>query len=471
MSDQLSPAREYAAPSSSPVKRRNMLRLSAFTAFGAGTSIWSAATAGSAEAAAAPVELATEASSYVPINAQDAALAPVPARVTTTLIQGTQQGHKWTAGTSVGGTTNLNDTTEFLVGAQSVGRSSDGAGGMSRLQVVGGTPISFADKHVSIMLRLEKLANIKWLTIYASSGSLSQVHFKWDLKPPTGVGWCLGDGRWTTLTLNFSDAVKVGTPNIEAITDWQVMAVDDGTGVAVKVNVGKVDSVPRTNRWPNGVWTLSMDDSFASQMPIVRYASQYGIRGTIYNIAELIDREGFLTTGQLRIAQDDLGWEIGGHAMTLAAHESTFTALSPQQLESELSALKMWLRTRGFMAANHIAYPKGIFNGHVLDAVKKHFPGSARGTFSGTTETTPPPERHILRARALGQSMSLDRAKADIDRAYLSKAWIHHYGHQFNVAASSIAWSNSDAKALIDYAVSKGIGIATVGEVLSAQYA
>ncbi|WP_142132868.1 polysaccharide deacetylase family protein [Arthrobacter sp. SLBN-83] len=213
-----------------------------------------------------------------------------------------------------------------------------------------------------------------------------------------------------------------------------------------------------------------MDDSFASQMGIIRYASQYGIRGTIYNIAEMVDRDGCLSTAQLRTAQDDLGWEVAGHAMTLAAHDSTFAALTPVQLDSELSALKLWLRTRGFIAANHLAYPKGIFNGPVLDAVKKHFPGSARGTFSNTTETAPPPDRHILRARALGQSRTLEQAKADIDRAYSSKAWIHNYGHQFNATAGNIAWSIADTRALIDYAVTKGIGIATVGEVLSGQY-
>lgn len=448
-------------------ERRSLLRFGALAAVGTGTSLLG--TTASADAATAAEALAS-ATSYVPLNAQDAALPPVPARVRTKLIQGTQPGHPWTDGNSQGGVTTPNDTSQFLVGTQSACRTSNGAAGMSRLQVVGGAPVDFSDKHVSLMLRLENLAKIKWLTVYASSGNLSNVHYKWDLKPPMGVGWFLAEGRWATITLNFADAVKVGSPNLAAITDWQVMAVDDNTGFSVRLNIGKVDSVPRTERWPNGVWTLSMDDSFATQMGIVRYASQYGIRGTLYTIAELVDKEGFLSTEQLRTAQDDLGWEIGGHAMTLAAHDSTFTALTPVQLDAELSALKMWLRTRGFTAANHLAYPKGVFDGAVLDAVKKHFPGSARGTFAGTTETAPPPERHILRARALGQGLSLERAKADIDRAYVSKGWLHNYGHQFNATASSIAWSTSDTRALIDYAVNKGIEIATVGEVLSAQY-
>lgn len=469
MFDQASASGKDGLARPMPLERRNVLRFGALTAIGTGTTLWGTTLAASAQAAK-PTEVLPSTTQFVPLNALDAALPPVPARVRTQLIQGTQSGHNWTDGNSQGGVTMTNDTTQFLVGTQSVGRKSNGAAGMSRLQVVGGTPVDFSDKHVGLMLRLENLTKIKWLTVYAASGNLSNVHFKWDLKPPTGVGWFLPEGRWATITLNFADAVKVGSPNLAAITDWQVMAVDDNTGFSVRLNIGKIDSIPRTDRWPNGVWTLSLDDSFATQMGILRYASQYGIRGTLYTIAELIDRDGFLSTEQLRTAQDDLGWEIGGHALTLAAHDSTLTALTPVQLDEELSGLKLWLRTRGFTAANHLAYPKGIFNGAVLDAVKKYFPGSARGTFAGTTETAPPPERHILRARALGASLSLERAKSDIDRAYASKSWLHNYGHQFNATASSIAWSASDTRALIDYAVAKGIGIATVGEVLSAQY-
>lgn len=404
------------------------------------------------------------------MNAQDAALAPVPARVRTTLVQGTQPGHLWVDGASLGGTTKLHDMNEFMVGSQSARRESNGAAGMSRLQVVGGAPIDFSDKHVSLLLRIEGLSHIKWLTVYAASGDLSHVHFKWDLKPAAGVGWFLADGRWATLSLNFADAVKVGMPNIAAITDWRVMAVDDNTGHSVVLNVGKVDSIPRASRWPNGVWTLSLDDSYASQMGIIRYASQYGIRGTLYTIAELIDRGVYLSTSQLRSAQDDLGWEIGAHAMTVAAHNNTFCSLSPDELEIELTTLKMWLRVRGFTAANHIAYPKGIFDGPVLDCVKRHFPGSARGTFSAVTDTAPPPERHMMRARALGSSRSLEQAKSDIDSAFSSKGWIHNYGHRFDAAASETGWAISDARALIDYAVGKGIAIATVGEVLSSHY-
>lgn len=449
-----------------PLVRRSILRFGALAAMGTGITLGGQIPATKADAA---VEVLTP-EAYVPLSAQDAALAPVPARVRSTLVQGTQAGHSWTDGNSQGGVTISNDTNEYLVGTQSIRRESNGTAGMSRLQVVGGTPTDFTDKHASLMLRVENLDKIKWLTVYAASGNLSNVHFKWDLKPPPGIGWFLADSRWTTITLNFSDAIKIGAPNLASITDWQVMAVDDNTGGSVKLNIAKVDWVPRTNRWPNGVWTLSMDDSFASQMPIVRYASQYGIRGTLYTIAELVDKQSFLTVTELRTAQDDLGWEVAGHSMTLSAHDATFSALTPAQLDNELSSLKMWLRTRGFVAANHLAYPKGIFNGAVLDAVKKHFPGSARGTFSSTTETAPPPERHILRARSLGQGRSLAQAKSDIDSAYESKGWLHNYGHQFNPTASSIAWATSDMKLLIDYAVAKGIGIATVGEVLSAQY-
>jgi hypothetical protein len=405
---------------------------------------------------------------FLPSTIGEAQIPSAFPRLQSKLILGAQPGHSWVDTGSVGGSTALNDTVNFLYGSQSVSRTSNGAGGASRLQRLAGPANDFTDRHLSISMELENLPKVGLLTVYAASGDLSNHHFKWDLKPPVGIGWFLAEGRWATLTLNFAEAVKVGNPNQAAITDFRITATDDNTGQPVTLRIGKVDSIPRGTRWPNGVFTLSMDDSFASQMEIVRYAANFGIRCTLYTIAELVGQPGYLTETELRIAQDDLGAEIGAHALTVNAHNNRLTSLSPTALDEELSGLSLWLRKRHFLGANHFCYPAGIFDGPVLDAVKRYFPGSARGTFSQAQEIAPPVERHLMRAKSLGASTSLAQAKASVDLAYVSRGWSHLYGHIFGATAGPITWTVADAKALIDYVVGKGIDTATVGEVLSA---
>ncbi|MHA0288252.1 polysaccharide deacetylase family protein [Mycobacterium sp. C3-094] len=381
------------------------------------------------------------------------------------VVEGAQQGHGWVDTGSVGGLTTLNDTSRAIIGDQSVSRISNGAGGQSRLRRTGGTSRNFTGKLPRFLLYIAAGAHINTFAIYIGSAGLAN-YWRWDLKPDLQELFI--DGRTLVLTLNFADAAAiVGSPNRSAITDYQVIMTDDSGG-AVDWSLLRVDAVPDSSLpFPNGVLSISMDDSFGSQFNAYRYMARYDFRPTLYTIADALDASGYLTTAQLRQAQDLYGCEIGAHALTTAAHNAFYPALSPEALNVELSGLKNWMVKNGFAAANHFCYPGGKMTAAVLDAVKRYFPGgSARSTYSqGGIESLPPSESYRMRAASLSSGRSLALAKARIDNAISGKGWAHLYGHRFD-GAGSIGWDFSDFQQLIDYAASSGIEVLPVGEVL-----
>lgn len=399
---------------------------------------------------------------------------PTPTMVTTF-----QTGHGFT-GDGTGGTSNMNDTTQYVNGSQSASRVSNGAGGNAQITKTGITPtIDTTGKFWRLRVMFPDVTHLKTVAFLAGDTAFAN-YWRWD---PVNVSTPPGDSEatffspseWVTLTLNWHNAtVGAGSPSRSNVTALRMTVTDDNTGNPVTFYWNELSLVPDPTPYPNGVVCFNFDDGYVSQWAEGRrQLSKYGYRGTCFIIGEGVDdvAGNFMTTTQLRRLQDELGWEIGSHAHTFAAHNNRLTSLSPGALDTELRAHRDYMTAQGFHARDLFAHPGGIYNPATLAAVRKYY-GCARGTTVRIKETAPPGDQWRMRTRQLGSGILLAAVQAEVDAAYTNKSLYILTAHKFAAtAADTITWDIASWNTLVDYVATKGIAVRTLGEVLRASYA
>lgn len=366
---------------------------------------------------------------------------------------------QWGPGTSVGGSTELASALA-LTSKVAPKRVSNGASGTSRLEATLSPAIDASDSHVLITLNLTGRANLKTFSVYAGDAALGN-HYRWDLLFSVDALTTLGtEGGWVTFSLDPEKASAVqGTPDRASLAKVRVTLADNGTGTVTHA-IDRISLSPRAQR---GTYLLSLDDGFASQWDVVKYAAKYGVRGTLYVIADLVGKSGYLSLAQLKAAQGEYGWEVAAHAFTVNAHNNRLTSLTAAELDIELRSLKQWLVSNGFNGSDNFCYPAGIYDAATVAVVQRYF-SSARTTYKMTNSPAYPTDPHLRPAQSLNAAITLAEAKSHIDSIGLSRAVLEHYGHDFGDNASAIKWKYADMFALIEYAAASGVRTIPSGE-------
>lgn len=370
-------------------------------------------------------------------------------------------GHGYTA--NAGGSHNLNDTSDYALGSQSVLITTDGAGTAKTVKKVAQTAVDATGKHAKVWIKVPDQTNVSALQLYLGDSNL--VNFwRWEMKNSAGQPW-MHNNQWTVWTLPFGLASVTGTPNRAAITDVQLRLVDNATA-PVSARFGGVALVGGSAAFPSGVLSFTFDDAYATAYTQGRaYLDRYGFAGTAYVIQDYIGQPGRLTLPQLHAMEDLSGWEVAGHATTGAVHNARITSLTDAQLRAEFAAIRGWLSSNGF-AGDHYAYPGGE---HLPGqaAIAEEFFTAARSVYP-RPETHPPAHRGKLRSQGyVTSATTVASLTAAIDQAAADGSWLVVSNHDL---VSSIGSSSdqliADFQAVVDYAATKGIPVRTVGDVL-----
>jgi len=387
---------------------------------------------------------------------------------TTTMISALQSGHGWTADGT--GTSNLNDTSDYVLGSQAASGTSDGGGSNYQRLSKYGLAVDMTGKQFKLWVK-EGTGSIKDILVYARSGASWTHFYMWSIRTTASTAPYLRDG-WRLVTLNFGDAAVTGTPDRAAIEGVRVAWRDNGGASTATVHVNGLASFAEpATAFPNGVVSLTFDDGYSSIFTEARKKMDtYGFPGTHYTIRDLIGTSGYMTTAQLAQLQDLHGWEIGSHADTNAAHTDRFTGLTTAELEVELRDLKAWMTGEGFRAADQLAYPGGEFNEAVTQAMTAYYASGRTTSGKGLTlETVPPADPYRLRAFNVIDTDTTGTIQALVDKAYTNKQWLILVFHKIlTTSATSIEYSIANFGTVVDYLNTKGIPVRTVGEVLRA---
>jgi hypothetical protein len=397
-------------------------------------------------------------------------------RQDTTVVTNFESGHGWTVQSAGGGTSNLNDTTDFAFGTQSVRLTTAGAGASVIVEKQGITSIpvgrmyrlwiKVAAPDTLNRIRILLSDSTAFTNYYTLESFFSSVGIPEVQRP-------FKAGEWVPIALPWSVAVATGTPVRASLTNIRVLINDRGGSVPATVRLGRLETMPDpVPLFPNGVVSMTYDDTFASAYTVVRpHLDKYGYAGVLFPIVERFDQAGYLTTAQCDALAFTSGWEIGAHATTYAKHVQSVTGMTSAERTAEFTSLRAWQQGRGYTAST-FAYPNGTVDAATeLDLRKFYGTGRlALGRFSasGADEQQNP----SMPTRIYGQNpggLTLAQMKAEVDRAVANKTWLIFVFHDVlttKVGANDVA--TADHLALVDYIATTGIAVRTMDQVRNA---
>ncbi|MEU6181157.1 polysaccharide deacetylase family protein [Streptomyces coeruleorubidus] len=403
-----------------------------------------------------------------------------------------QTGHGWAVGGSGTASSNANDGTEFVRGAQSVRVTTAANGVQSQVRKLAGTTVDMTGKVIRIVLKVDDVAHLDRFEFLVGTSSLAN-YYRWTVHThsTTNANY-VQSGEWVTIHLNWADVTAAGgsysisasgVPNVRSgFTDMQFNCYDDAAG-AVTYRLQAIELVPDTSEtFPNGVVSITFDDSYSSVYSLAKpKMDALGFQGTMFNIAEAIGSgPSYLTVPQMRIMQDYSGWEQGGHAYGTAAHAARYTTLTEQAVDDDFRKLRSWMVANSF-TSEHFAYPGGQFgkttDGVPVDQIAARYFTTARSIVSETVESFAPAMPHRLKAvtgindaSGIGgvTVASLTAAGGKLDRCLNNGDWLILCLHKIvaGTPADSTEIGQAGFNTLMDAIASRGIPVVTVSEAM-----
>ncbi|MFD6420232.1 polysaccharide deacetylase family protein [Streptomyces sp. NPDC060194] len=323
-----------------------------------------------------------------------------------------QAGHGWTAGGAGTASAAENDTEVFTRGTQAVRVSTNGSGKQSYIRRAGLPAMNLKGKMIRLIFRVDDDVDLAKMVFYAGTSSLAN-HFSWTfhVHSKTSANYVQA-GEWVTVHLQWADVTGAagtfsigadGVPSVkDGITDFSFAVYDDAKG-PVTYHLQAVELVPdTTDVFPNGVVSITFDDSHFSVHDLARPAMDaYGFPATLYNIAEPIGKSGFVTIEEMRSLQNSSGWEMAGHSYLTSAHTTGYAKMTAQAVDDDFRHLREWLVSNGF-TSEHFAYPHGSFqkttDGIPVDLIAARHFTTARSIISETIESFAPAMPYRLKS-------------------------------------------------------------------------
>lgn len=398
-------------------------------------------------------------------------LRPYPS----TIITEFQTSHGYTGNGT--GTFTLNDTADFIKGTQAVKIVTNAAGGTSNLSKLAGTAVDATKKFVRFTFKIDDITHLNRISLFLGSSSLAN-NYKWFIITKNATTNFVQSGEYMSITVGFHDAIVTGSPLKTNLTDVRVQVTDDAGG-AVTVHVQSIELIPDASPvFPNGVVSIVFDDSYESPYTYARpELDKFGYTATLFTIMDYIGTSTRLTLTQLQQLQDQSGWEISGHAFTDANHVLTETAMSEDDLDSDLRNMRDWLSYNGFKGMG-LAYPQGKFTPTTIGHVKKYFNYGRTILYSDSKETFPAGDPHRLRAITAISSLdtagdpalptNITKVGGQLDLCKANTSWLILVFHDIvtSTPGTTSQCLQSDFVAIVDAINTKGIPCMSIADVL-----
>jgi peptidoglycan/xylan/chitin deacetylase (PgdA/CDA1 family) len=394
-------------------------------------------------------------------------LAPSTAQVSNRelILSNFQSDHGFVLQSGTG--TQLEDTTSFAIGNQSLKLVTTGDGSPVFTRKSDIVPaLNFTDKLLKVWIKVNGTDSVSELRVTVTSDDFRTYTDYWIAGDAGAQAGFLGENRWNVLSLSKSHSTAVGPSDISRVDKIQIRVVDDGSGRPVTVWVNSLSLVARNDR---PVVTFTFDDGFETDYAVARpVLDMYHFPATSYVIPSMVGGPDRLNLTQLRDLQDLNGWDIASHSFS----HSNLTSIPSSEIENELLLSQQFLVNNGFQnAAAHFAYPYGEFdNGDLKGQVQKYY-RTAR-TAEGELETLPPSDPYRLRAMVVTNSTTPSDVSERIQSAIANGDWLILVFHRIveSDADEEFKYPASDFRIIVDYVASRGVDVMTVSQVYDNKY-
>jgi peptidoglycan/xylan/chitin deacetylase (PgdA/CDA1 family) len=384
-----------------------------------------------------------------------------------------------------GGAVTMHDTTDRAIGSGSAKVVTPGVPGVAcGFGVFSGPTLpDLTGKEIVLWLKITGIANTPDFSFWVGNSGLGNA-YRWSIAD-SGTDTWLRDGDWWRVTLPFGSATISGTtPPLDTLNSWELAIYDNG--IPITLQFGGFGYVPRQSKWPNGVVTIRFDDLFASQFTTAApYMARYGFGATSYVIAETLYNNaafggGYATLAQAHTLEDLFGWEHASHADKAAVHNQTvgqggtgtvgYTAYPEAAQLDDMHAVQEYLRTQGFRAPGHFAWPQGAWDATSRACARRVF-SSAMTTKNANHESVPPADPYRVRCYSPPNTVTGAELTAEVAKAVAGKEWLTILFH--NIVASpggSVDTSTESFTTLIDYLAAQDIPVRLVSEVMAQRF-
>lgn len=376
-----------------------------------------------------------------------------------------QTGHGWTgSGAGDGVVWNLNDTSDYAVGSQCISGVTSGAGTSRYIRKTGLT-YDLADNDLLIWIKCDDFTHLQEIGLTIASGTFTNIRTVPIFDSSTSDGtvgvstWRAGE--WSPVRIPATRTVATsGSLTLSSCTEMQIEVDDDGTGNPVTVKFGGVFLVPHPTKFPNGVVTVSFDDSNLAEYTIARpILARRGFAATSYVIPSRCDGVIGPTAAQYRILQNGYGWDIQAHG------DTNYTTLTAAELVSSIVETKSWIRENGLGAADHVAYPNGGQDADTDEVVGRFF-ATGRTVITQLFDSMRPGNPLRMRAVLVQSSVSTATVQAYIDACYDRPCWLHLVFHNLVASGATGAdYTTANFTTVIDYLHTKGIPVLPFADV------
>jgi peptidoglycan/xylan/chitin deacetylase (PgdA/CDA1 family) len=378
----------------------------------------------------------------------------------------------WTAGPATNATFNLNDTSETMLGSNSVTMTTDGTGAATLSYVsVDVSKFSLVGRGLVIWLKVTNIDSINNLSIKVATSNAFTAAYAASLPVANGSGKSpLKNGELFPVYLSSANFyVNNGSPTLDNLTSIRISMGDKAGPPAPSVTIAGVASYEdKPRKFPRGVISICFDDTLVSHATIAApKLANYGFPATEYTVYDTVGSGAqYLTLDQLRRLKEANGWEIAAHASTVAAHVD-WSSQTRTWVENELAAQKAWQDANDFPTRT-FAYPIGPFTSAIARQVEKQY-DSARSTY-GWTNSAAEPHKYRLSCYVVNAAYDPAWAQTIIDRMVERQAgWTIFMFHGLVESGATGNDTNRAAfNTIIDAIAASGIPVATVGDVIAA---
>ena len=356
------------------------------------------------------------------------------------------------------------DTEDYVVGKQSLKITTDGNGNSEIIRLTNiSPPIDFTGKFLKAWGKISYLNAVERLRITVSSDNFETKKTYWihqRTSSPTAKSF--QTNIWNTITISNTQTTDIGKPDISKINSIEIVAIDRGNR-PFTFWLNSLSLVENNNK---AIVTFTFDDAvgtqFTNALPIL---TEYNYSATTYIPTGWVNNPGRLSIEQLKVMQDEYGWDISSHTIN---HVDVSKIENKERLEKELVNSKQFLLDNGFeKGAEHFAYPFGTFNSELsMDLIKKHYK-TAR-IVRGDIETIPVADPYRIRVIYVLSITPPDLVLNRIDRAIDNGDWailVFHGIVDDNANNIQGTYLKSNFQVIVDGINKKGVDVMTVSEV------
>ena len=354
------------------------------------------------------------------------------------------------------------DPDDYVIGEQSFKITTHGNGNLEIIRLTNlSQPIDFTGKFLKAWVKILDRNAVGLLGIKVSSDNFETSQTYWIHRfssSPTVKSF--QNNKWSPVTISLTQTS--GSTDISKINSIEIFVSDKGDRPTT-IWMNSLSLLENNNK---AIVTFTFDDAVGTQFTnAVPILSKYNYSATTYVPIAWLDRPNRLSIEQLKVMQDDYGWDISSHTIN---HVDVSQITSKQRLENEIGRPKQFLLDNGFeKGAEHFAYPFGTFNSDAaMDVIKKHYK-TAR-IVRGDIETIPVADLHRLRVIYVLSLTPPDLVLDRIDRAIDNGDWailVFHGIVDKNADDIQGTYLKSNFQTIVDGVYEKGVDVMTVSEV------